>query len=115
MSVFVLALLLGCISLSGAHASRADSEKAAPKYPVNIQDFSFQPARLSVPVGATVTWTNKDEEPHTVFSADTVFKSRALDTDENFSFTFKKAGTYKYFCSIHPRMVATVVVASAAN
>lgn len=84
-------------------------------YSVAIKDFAFGPVTLTVPVGATVTWTNEDEEPHTVFSTDNTFKSHALDTDEKFSFTFKKAGTYKYFCSVHPKMVGTIVVGNAAK
>jgi len=77
---------------------------------VKIDNFSFGPADLSVPVGTTVTWTNRDDIPHTVVSTDKVFKSKVLDTDEKFSFTFSKAGTYPYFCSIHPKMTAKVVV-----
>ena len=114
-SASVFGLALGLILFSGVHASAGDSEKVAAKYEINIQDFSFQPMTLNVPVGATVTWTNKDEEPHTVFSSDDMFKSKALDTDEKFSFTFTTAGTYKYFCSVHPKMVATIVVGSSKN
>jgi plastocyanin len=79
---------------------------------VTIDNFAFAPAMLTVPPGTTVTWTNKDEEPHTVMSADAgqTFKSPALDTDDKFTFTFDKPGTYKYFCSIHPHMAATIVV-----
>jgi plastocyanin len=79
---------------------------------VTIDNFAFAPAILAVPVGTKVTWDNKDEEPHTVTSADggMMFKSPALDTDDKFSFTFNKAGTYKYFCSIHPHMIGTIVV-----
>lgn len=109
-SALVLALTLGFVLFSGPHASAGDSAKAAAEYKINIQDFRFQPMTLTVPTGATVTWTNKDEEPHTVFSSDDVFKSKALDTDESFSFTFGKAGTYKYFCSVHPKMAATIIV-----
>jgi len=65
---------------------------------------------LTVPVGTTVTWTNRDDIPHTIVSTDKVFKSKVLDTDEKFSFTFAKAGTYPYFCSIHPKMTGSVVV-----
>jgi plastocyanin len=85
---------------------------AASPSAVTIENFAFAPAPLTVAHGTTVTWTNKDEEPHTVTSADggTMFKSQALDTDDKFSFTFDKPGTYKYFCSIHPHMVGTVVV-----
>ncbi len=77
---------------------------------VKIDNFSFGPATLTVPVGTTVTWTNRDDIPHTVVSSDGVFKSKALDTDEKFSFTFSKAGTYSYFCSIHPKMTGKVIV-----
>jgi plastocyanin len=77
---------------------------------VKIDNFSFGPATLTVAPGTTVTWVNHDDIPHTVVSTDSVFKSKVLDTDEKFSFTFTKAGTYPYFCSIHPKMTATVVV-----
>jgi plastocyanin len=85
---------------------------AAAPSAVTIDNFAFSPTPLTVAPGTTVTWANKDEEPHTVMSADggKTFKSEALDTDDKFSFTFDKVGTYKYFCSIHPHMVGTVVV-----
>jgi len=67
-------------------------------------------AELTVRVGTTVKWTNRDDIPHTVVSTDKVFKSKVLDTDETFSFTFSAAGTYPYFCSIHPKMTGKVVV-----
>lgn len=115
IGLVVVAASAAFMPFLGAHRSAGDSQQAASKYQVTIQDFRFQPASLNVPVGATVAWMNKDEEPHTVYSNDNVFKSKALDTDEAFSFTFKKAGTYSYFCSVHPKMVATVVVTSAAK
>ena len=77
---------------------------------VKIDNFSFGPAGLTVTVGTTVTWTNRDDIPHTVVSDDKVFKSKVLDTDEKFSFTFTKPGTYPYFCSVHPKMTGKVVV-----
>ena len=77
---------------------------------VRIDNFSFGPAELTVPVGTTVTWTNRDDIPHTVVSIDKLFKSKVLDTDQTFSFTFSKPGTYPYFCSIHPKMTGKVVV-----
>jgi plastocyanin len=77
---------------------------------VKIDNFSFGPSELTVPVGTTITWTNRDDIPHTVVSTDKLFKSKVLDTDEKFSFTFSKAGTYPYFCSIHPKMTGKVVV-----
>jgi plastocyanin len=77
---------------------------------VRIDNFSFGPTELTVPVGTTVTWTNHDDIPHTVVSTDKVFKSKVLDTDDRFSFTFSDPGTYPYFCSIHPKMTGKVVV-----
>jgi plastocyanin len=77
---------------------------------VKIDNFSFTPAVVTVPVGATVTWVNHDDIPHTVVSPDKVFKSKVLDTDDKFSYTFAKAGRYPYFCSIHPKMTGEVVV-----
>jgi plastocyanin len=75
-----------------------------------IDNFTFVPARLTVKAGTTVTWRNEDDIPHTVTSVTQRFKSRALDTDDTFSFTFMEPGTYDYFCSLHPRMTATIVV-----
>jgi plastocyanin len=75
-----------------------------------IDNFTFAPARLTVKAGTTVTWRNEDDIPHTVTSATRLFKSKALDTDDSFSFTFTEAGTYEYFCSLHPRMTGTIVV-----
>jgi plastocyanin len=77
---------------------------------VKIDNFTFAPAELTVMVGTTITWTNRDDIPHTVVSTDKVFKSKVLDTDEKFSFTFTTAGTFSYFCSIHPKMTGKVAV-----
>jgi plastocyanin len=77
---------------------------------VTIDNFSFTPQTLTVPVGSTVTWTNHDDIPHTVVSTDGVFKSKVRDTDEKFSHTFTKAGTFPYFCSVHPKMTGQIVV-----
>ena len=77
---------------------------------VKIDNFSFGPQTLTVTAGTTVTWTNNDDVPHTVVSDDKAFKSKALDTDDKFSYTFDKPGTYNYFCSVHPKMTAKVVV-----
>jgi len=77
---------------------------------VKIDNFSFGPPAITVAVGTTVTWINRDDIPHTVVSNDGVFKSKVLDTDEKFSFTFTKAGSYPYFCSIHPKMTGKVIV-----
>jgi amicyanin len=77
---------------------------------VKIDNFSFTPQTLTVPAGTTVTWVNKDDVPHTVISTDKKFKSRALDTDDRFSYTFSAPGTYDYFCSVHPHMTGKIVV-----
>jgi plastocyanin len=77
---------------------------------VKIDNFTFTPATLTVPVGTQVTWINRDDIPHTVVSDDKAIKSKALDTDDKFTFTFTQAGTYPYFCSLHPKMKGQVVV-----
>jgi plastocyanin len=76
---------------------------------VTIDNFTFSPATLKVKVGDTVTWTNHDDIPHTVVSAGK-FRSKAMDTDGTFSFTFTTAGEYKYFCSLHPHMTGAITV-----
>ncbi|MDB5446872.1 MAG: blue (type 1) copper domain protein, partial [Phenylobacterium sp.] len=77
---------------------------------VTIKSFDFHPMAITVPVGATVTWKNLDGEPHTVTSTDGSFRSQALDENDTFRFRFAKPGVYKYLCTIHPRMVATITV-----
>ena len=95
----------------GAPAATVRQAKAAANEVV-IDDFRFGPAVLTVPVGTKVIWTNDDSDPHTVTSeADPkLLKSPPLDTGDSFAFTFDKPGTYRYFCSIHPRMQGTIVV-----
>jgi plastocyanin len=95
---------------SGGHSGKTAQEKSATE--VKIDNFSFSPATVTVPAGTSVTWVNRDDIPHTVVSTDDprVFKSKVLDTDEKFSFTFDKPGTYSYFCSVHPKMTGKVVV-----
>jgi amicyanin len=78
--------------------------------PVSISNFAMEPATLTVAAGTTVTWTNHDDEPHTVVAKDGSFHSPAIDTNATYSFTFATPGTYDYICSIHPFMTATVVV-----
>lgn len=87
--------------------------KAAPapaSAAVNIGNFTFKDPVVTVKLGTTVTWTNGDDIPHTVVSRDGLFKSKVLDTGNQFSFTFAKAGQFGYFCSIHPHMTGTIVV-----
>jgi len=77
---------------------------------VKIDNFTFAPQQISVKAGDTVTWTNRDDIPHTVTSKTQAFRSKAMDTDDKFSFTFTTPGSYAYFCSLHPHMTGTVVV-----
>ena len=96
--------------LAGPPRVTANDQPSTAAAEVKIDNFSFAPQAVTVPVGATVTWTNRDDIPHTVVSTDGVFKSKVRDTDEKFSYTFSKAGTYSYFCSIHPKMTGKIVV-----
>jgi plastocyanin len=90
----------------------ASSAGVATEATINVsaKDFMFNPATVTVKAGTTVTWVNLDQEPHTVFSDAGLFRSSALDTQDSFSFKFDKPGTYHYLCTIHPRMLGTVVV-----
>ncbi len=112
--IWVLALLLAAVFslmvVKGETLPRPEASAAPATVEVKIDNFSFGPQSITVAVGTTVKWTNRDDIPHTVVSSEGVFKSRVLDTDETFSFTFTKAGSYPYFCSVHPKMTGTVVV-----
>ena len=112
-AVLVAVVVLGASALPRPPRNLAVAAgQKAESAEVKIDNFSFGPSTLTVPVGTTVTWSNRDDIPHTVTSSDDpkVFKSKVLDTDEKFSFTFTKSGTYPYFCSIHPKMTAKVIV-----
>ena len=94
-----------------ARPMRARSEEAKNMAgEVKIDNFTFNPQTLTVPVNSAVTWVNKDDIPHVVTGNGGLFKSKALDTDQTYSYTFTKAGTYEYYCSIHPKMVGKIVV-----
>src|SRR4029077_19341295 len=104
--IFVMFLLV-----TSAHGRPAARPLASPPdIQVKVDNFSFMPPDLKAPVGTKVTWINRDDVPHTVVSNDGKFSSPALDTDEQFSFTFNEAGTYEYYCSVHPKMTAKVIV-----
>ena len=96
--------------LAGSRNVSANDQAAAGRAAVKIDNFVFGPQTMTVPVGTTVTWTNSDDIPHTAVSTDGVFKSKVMDTDEKFSYTFTKAGTYPYYCTIHPKMTGQIVV-----
>ena len=104
-----LALSFSVAALFLFEPTRVKAE-AASGTEVRVDNFTFAPDTLTVPVNSTVTWVNKDDIPHVIASNDGVFKSKALDTDQKYSYTFTKAGSYAYYCSIHPKMVGKIVV-----
>ena len=114
----LLAVLCGLIPAygiaSGARAEEAQAVTAnAEAGVVKIGNFTFSPATLTVAPGTTVTWTNEDDIPHTIAAKNKAFRSKTLDTDNQFSFTFTAPGEYDYFCSLHPHMVGKIVVKAA--
>jgi plastocyanin len=109
-AILATPLIMATLLLTLAPSVTASDEHSAASAEVKIDNFSFGPQEITVAVGTTVTWTNRDDIPHTVVSTDGVFKSKVRDTDEKFSYTFTKPGTYAYFCSVHPKMTGKVVV-----
>ena len=110
LASMALPVVIAMMLLAASSSVAANAEPSAATAAVKIDNFVFGPPSLTVPVGTTVTWTNSDDIPHTSVSTDGVFKSKVLDTDEKFSYTFTKAGTYPYYCTIHPKMTGTIVV-----
>lgn len=98
-----MAMMIATLMFAQMTAARCEDMK------VTIDNFTFSPAQLTVKVGTTVTWKNQDDIPHTVVSAGK-FKSKALDTDDSYSFTFTAPGDYTYFCSLHPHMTGMIKV-----
>jgi len=99
---------LETVTLVATLAFATLGEAAPPR--VQIKEFKFVPTQLSVPVGTTVTWTNGDDEAHTVTAVDRAYTSTAMEHAESFAHRFNAPGTYTYFCALHPHMTATVVV-----
>jgi plastocyanin len=87
----------------------------AEEMQVKIDNFTFSPQRLTVKAGTTVTWLNADDIPHAIASSTKLFRSKALDTDDKYSFTFTTPGVYEYFCSLHPHMTGSIVVEAATG
>src|SRR6266704_2706077 len=108
----VVALLLGpvigAMLAFGTVAAQDATKKDANE--ITIDNFTFTPKELTVPVGTTVKWVNHDDIPHTVANKDKLFRSKALDTDDSFSYTFASVGTFDYFCGLHPYMVGKIIV-----
>jgi plastocyanin len=109
-AVVPVAIVAMWLLTAGGGGALAKAQANTAVVEVKIDNFSFGPATITVPVGTTVVWTNRDDIPHTVVSDDKIFKSKVLDTDEKFSYTFSKPGNYPYFCSVHPKMTGKVVV-----
>jgi plastocyanin len=112
-----IALLCGltvlnlALSAIGGETKASEAATGGSQNRIEIKDFHFEPQTLTVKAGEKITWVNKDEEPHTVVSVEKQFKkSTALDTDQEFTITADKPGTYTYFCSVHPKMTGTIIV-----
>jgi plastocyanin len=103
----LLGLLAG-VAVMAAPAGAEDTQ-------VMIDNFTFTPQRVTVKAGTTITWINHDDIPHAVASSTKAFKSKVLDTDDKFSFTFTTAGSYEYFCSLHPHMTGMIFVEGATG
>jgi plastocyanin len=112
----IAAAVFGAVVGSGLAGGALIARAQSPASAVSIDNFTFNPQKLTVKAGTTVTWTNKDDIPHGIASANNAFtRSKALDTDDSFSFTFTAPGTYEYFCYIHPHMTGTIVVEAATG
>jgi plastocyanin len=112
ISAALLGAAVGSVLAGGVLLAKAQSPAAA----IGIDNFTFNPQQLKVKAGTTVTWTNRDDIPHGIASANNGFaRSNALDTDDAYSFTFTTPGSYQYFCYIHPHMTGTIVVEAATG
>lgn len=101
-------LLAACATLPRIGAGQPAS--AGDEVTVAIDNFTFTPAEITIPPGTTVTWVNHDDIPHTVVDEQLAFRSKPLDTEDRFQFTFTQPGAYSYFCSLHPHMTGKVLV-----
>jgi len=104
MNSKLFAFVLLTISATGLHSVQAGDVS------VTIKNFDYSPMDLNIAAGTTVVWKNLDGEPHTIASVDGMFRSPALDQNDSYSFTFNRAGVFRYICSIHPKMKATITV-----
>lgn len=110
MLVLAVSLFVGLSAIPLISRLRKPRPVQASSVEARIDNFSFSPQSIVVRAGTQITWTNRDDIPHTVVEEGKTFKSAVLDTDEKFTFRPTKPGTYKYFCSIHPKMTAKLVV-----
>jgi plastocyanin len=115
ISAALIGAAVGSVLAGGVLLAQAQTPAAAA-VAVGIDNFTFNPATVTVKAGTTVTWTNRDDIPHGLAATNNAFKrSQALDTEDSFSFTFTTPGTYQYFCYIHPHMTGTIVVEAATG
>ncbi len=110
LSVAMLAILVLMMAGRARSLSAATPAESPAEVAVKIDNFVFSPNTITIAAGSTVRWTNHDDIPHNVVSDDKSFKSKVLDTDEAFTYTFSKPGTYSYFCGLHPKMTGKIVV-----
>jgi plastocyanin len=104
----IVAMLI--VPIAGAMLGAAAVAAQDATNVITIDNFTFTPPELTVAVGTTVKWVNHDDIPHLVVNKDKAFRSKALDTDDSYSYTFASAGTFDYFCGLHPHMVGKVIV-----
>ncbi|GEP03414.1 cupredoxin domain-containing protein [Methylobacterium oxalidis] len=109
----IAAIILQILAFTPATAA-ADRTLTDPVI-IRIDNFTFAPQALTVAPGTRVTWVNGDDIPHTVVAQNKLFRSKTLDTDDRFTFTFQAPGEYAYFCSLHPHMTGTVVVKASTD
>ncbi len=108
--LFILVVLNFCLAARGNETTNG-AAVVDNKNKIEIKDFAFNPPTITVKSGETITWINRDEEPHTIVSVEKQFKkSPALDTDQQYTVTAGAPGTYSYFCSVHPKMTGTIIV-----
>ena len=109
--IFAFAMLMMALMLTVVPMMEQPAVAGQPTaVEIKIDNFSFTPPTITVKMGTEITWTNKDDIPHNVVAEDKSFKSKVLDTDEKFTMTASKPGTYVYYCSIHPKMTGKLVV-----
>lgn len=106
--ILFCALLVAPLLTAGVAARQAEGEAVSPS--VHIDKFTFAPQEITITRGTTVTWVNDDDIPHAIATSNKAFRSKAMDTEDKFSFTFNQPGTYAYFCSLHPHMQGKVIV-----
>ena len=112
-AIAVSLIALGALCATAPKPAHAQAQQApAAQSAVEIRDFGFRPATITVAPGTVVTWTNKDDEPHTVAANDRSYHSAPMDTDDHYSRAFTTPGEYHYFCTLHPHMMGVVIVAA---